>query len=458
MADIQSNLANFLNDIGLKNASAFQGLGDAFGAIADIAGAVTGVGGFISFVISLFNQGPDELQQILSAIKQISQNQHAEDLINKLTTLQNDYSQAMTASESIQSLYNQLPLDPKFVLTQLQNILDSVNPLAPPDVSNMGCANAVLGGPWMVRYNLEVFWSDSDSPDVALPPPNSDPLTFWFHGPWGYGEQAPAESGDGTAFNYTYILPQWLQAINVFLSIGVVIDPKFVQNWSNTIRSMACLLQSVHDYILNNGITQLSPGFWNGQILNSWIYWPPYPPGLLAPPYTGLVPINPSRQKGVLPMTEVTVPGPFKIVGVKIEYGAVEKFSGSSSVAMYQLPSPPFDFQSSDPNPYYKFQVRLLRKWKKVYVRVGLLTVWKMINALKRLVGDALMPGPTPADWSMRQVAAIIAGYAPVPIPVNPATISLVAVARFLQGTLPFDTPAPPGPPFSLRSLIEPPS
>ena len=134
MADIQSNLANFLNDIGLKNASAFQGLGDAFGAIADIAGAVTGVGGFISFVISLFNQGPDELQQILSAIKQISQNQHAEDLINKLTTLQNDYSQAMTASESIQSLYNQLPLDPKFVLTQLQNILDSINPLAPPDV------------------------------------------------------------------------------------------------------------------------------------------------------------------------------------------------------------------------------------------------------------------------------------------------------------------------------------
>jgi hypothetical protein len=451
MADIQSNLANFLNDAGVKNAAAFQKLGDALGAIADVAGAISGVGGFISFVISLFNNGPDELQQVLSAIQQIPQNQHAEDLINKLTNLQNDYSKAMTASESIQSLYNQLPLPPSEVLTQLQNILNSVNPLAPPDVSNLGCANAGSGGPWMVPYNLQVFWSDSDSPEVTWPPwtlPINVPQAF------GYGEQAPAESADATAFNYIYTLPQWLQAINVFLSIGVVIDPQFVKNWINTIRSMACLMQSVHDYIVTNGIVQLSPGFWTGEILNSWVHWPPYP--IYFPPYD----LVPSTQKGVFPIMSTPTTIVSNPVGAEIEYGAVEKFSGYSSVGMYQLPFPQLNLQSNDSNPYQKFLIRLLRRWKEVYIGVGLPTIWNMINSITRLVGDPPLSRPNFSDWSMRQVAAIAAGQAP--LPVNPTPVSLVAVARFLQNTLPSDTPPPPsGPSFanytSLRSLLEPP-
>jgi hypothetical protein len=277
MADIQSNLANFLKDIGVTNAAAFQGLGDAIGTLSDVIGGVVPVVSFIGVALKLFGGGPDELQQVLSAIKdlfhQLQQDQKGEDLIARLTNLQNDYSQAMTASESTQSLYSQLPLTPLAVVDELKPILDSVNSLAPPDVSNLRCTNAGLGGPWMVVPDLQVFWSDSDSPDVAWPPGVLLPTNLpWF--PWGYGEQAPAESDDGTVFNYTYILPQWLQTVNVFLSIGTVIDPKFVQNWSSTIRSFACLMQSVHDYIVNNGIARLSPGQWNIQILNSWLIRP----------------------------------------------------------------------------------------------------------------------------------------------------------------------------------------
>jgi hypothetical protein len=82
-----------------------------------------------------------------------------------------------------------------------------------------------------------------------------------------------------------------------------------------------------------------------------------------------------------------------------------------------------------------------------------------MINSLKKLVGDPLLPRPNDADWSIRTVAAIIAGQPP--IPVNPTPVKLVAVARFLQNTPPSDAPAPPsGPSFgnyiSLRGLLEP--
>jgi len=84
-----------------------------------------------------------------------------------------------------------------------------------------------------------------------------------------------------------------------------------------------------------------------------------------------------------------------------------------------------------------------------------------MINSLKRLVGDPPLARPNFSDWSIRTVAAIAAGQAPVPVTLTP--VSLVAVARFLQNTIPSDTPPLPSGPsfggnyFSLRSLLEPP-
>src|SRR5262249_18518374 len=146
----------------------------------------------------------------------------------------------------------------------------------------------------------------------------------------------------------------------------------------------------------------------------------------------------------------------------KIEYGAVERFSGYSHVGMYQLVSP-FNFQSNDPTPYNKFQIRLLRKWKRVYVGTGLPTVWNMINSLKRLVSDPLLPRPNLSDWSIREIAAISTAPPPGVAPTPRLPISVVAVARSLQNTLPSDTPPLPSGPsfggnyFSLRTLLEPP-
>jgi hypothetical protein len=455
--NISSNLANLLHDVSGTNAKAFQTLGDAIGTLADVVGGVIPVASFIGVALKLIGSGPDELQQIEDAIKnlfhQLQQDQRASNLLTSLTNLQNQYSAAMTAGESLQSLYKTLPLTSIEVVNQLKPILDSVNALAPPDVSKLGCANAGLGGPWGVVYDLQIFWGDNDSPDVTWPPSNS--TTPSFPGVyWGYGAQdapLPPEHNDGTVFNYTYVLPQWLQAVNAFLSIGAVIDPQFVANWSSAIRSMACLLQSVHDYILNQGIVSLSPGPWNEQILNSWFTRPI--------PGWGNVPLAPpSSHAGVFPLlsSELLPSITPTIVGARIEYGAVETFSGCSSVAMYQLSFPAPNLLTTDPKPYYKFQIRLLQKWKQVYIGCGLPAAWQMINNLKSLVGDPPLPRPSPADWSMRQLAAIAAGQPAIPH--NPAPVSLVAIARFVQSTLPFDAPAPPTGLLyvSFRSLLEP--
>jgi hypothetical protein len=92
--DVQSNLANFLNDIGVKDAKTFQSLGDLIGAVADAGGAV----GAISLVVSLFTSQPDPLQALLDTIQsdfqQLLADLKAQHIIERRTNLVNAISPA----------------------------------------------------------------------------------------------------------------------------------------------------------------------------------------------------------------------------------------------------------------------------------------------------------------------------------------------------------------------------
>ena len=89
--------------------------------------------------------------------------------------------------------------------------------------------------------------------------------------------------------------------------------------------------------------------------------------------------------------------------GVNIEYGAVELFSGCSSMGLYKITTEEIKAMDGDA-VFNKFQLRLLKRAKEVYIGVGLLNVWKIINDLKRIVGDAPLPRPNFADWSVRNI------------------------------------------------------
>jgi hypothetical protein len=411
--DLQSNLANALNNIGVTNASAFDGVGTAIGAIADVAGALSGIGGAVSLVASLMGQGDQtqqELQNILNTIQndfaQLNQTLKAEDLIQRLTDLGNQLAPAKAVLDSLQSLVTQLPLSPYEVTQQLETCASAIDALVPD-------AN------WLTPYNDQIYWNDWQSLWPPSPP-------WLFAGTWGYGEQAPAANSDGTVSNYTYILPAYMEAVFIFLSVGACIDPNFVQNWSNSVlRPAAALLKAKHDAILA-GIVQLSPGNWNGQTLSQHLI-------IL---YDGQAPRLGFPIPGVSPLLDTASFPEVNVTGTNIEYGAVERFSGASSVALHQL-VPPLSANSTDWGPYGKFRIRLARRFKLVYNAAGLSTVWNAIDNLNAITGDPPLSGPSPGVWSFRRD---ILGAANVP-PQN-GNISLLAVARFIRYTVPVDTPA----------------
>lgn len=412
--DLQSNLANALNNIGVTNAKAFDGLGTAIGAIADIAGAVGGIGSIVSMVTSLMGQGDQtqqELQNILTTIQndfaQLNQTLKAEDLIQKLTDIGNQLAPAKSVLDSLQSLVNQLPLSGYEVTQQMEICANAINALSPD-------AN------WLTPFNDQIYWNDWQ---LVWPPP-----------PWasgenrlpGYGQQNPSANPDGTVFNYTYILPAYLGAVFIFLSVGGCIDPNFLANWSSSVLQPAsALLKQTHDTIAG-GTVKLSPGNWTGQILSPWLtitnvdgrLWLPFQ-------HTAVTPLLDSAS---FPETNV--------IGTDIEYGAVEIFSGANSVALHQL-EPPLSSESTDPAPYGKFQIRLARRFKLVYGQAGLLTVWNTIDHLNSICGTPQLSGASPGVWSFQRDILPATN-----VPPQNGNVSLLAVAKFIRYTVPVDTPS----------------
>ena len=414
--DLSSNLANALNSIGASNADAYDGVGSVIGAIADIAGAASGIGGIVSLAASFMSTGDQtqqELQNILTTIQndfaQLNQTLKAEDLIQKLTDIGNQLAPPKGVLDSLQSLINQLPLTPYEVTQQMETCADAINALAPD-------AN------WLTPYNDQIYWNDWE----LVWPPNP-PWTFdGVNKLPGYGQQGPAANPDGTVFNHTYILPAYLDAVFMFVSVGGCIDPNFVQNWSGSVLQPAStLLKQKHDTIVA-GIVKLSPGFWTGQILSPW---------LTISAVNGM-PWLPFQHTGVTPLLNTASFPEVNVVGTNIEYGAVERYSGTSSFAFYQL-QPPLGSDSTDPAPYAKFQIRLTRRFKLVYLQSGLLTVWNAINHLNSICGTAQLSGPSPGMWSFKRDILPAAN-----VPPQNGNVSMLAIARFIRYTVPVDTPS----------------
>ena len=84
-------------------------------------------------------------------------------------------------------------------------------------------------------------------------------------------------------------------------------------------------------------------------------------------------------------------------------------------------------------NYYGKFQIRLLRRAKDVYVHTGLSHIFDVINNLNRLAGDPPLPGPKFSDWSFRHDVIPYTGL----IPTEP--VHLRDIMNFIEQTPPVD-------------------
>jgi len=436
--ELVSNLGSLLKDLGVQDAQALQAI--AIGVIGLVAatsllggvGAVIGiVAGLVSALSQASSQSTQAVQALQNALQRIEQDLAAQWSGTELTNVQNQLNQAITAAQQLNSLKNSPPTTSQDIRSTLAGPQDSMNALAPPDVSRHGCPGAGTGGAWSMPLGFHISWDDSDSPDVSI-----SGL------PFGYGKQAPPtlDATQKNVFNYTSVLPAYLYASSVFLSIGALIDPQFKQNWSDLVlKPNACLLKSVHDYVVSQGLTQLSPGQLSAQTLSDWMN------GMIQLSLTGLSP-------GKLAALDPTTIGvKTAIIGVTLEYGYVEKFSGYSSVGLYTiLPSQP-ELLSDPPLQFGatlgtykakldydgKFTVRLLRRKKTVYVGTGLLHLAGAINNLNSLTGVPLsFPSPSLADWSFRR--DIVGNVAVFQLD---GSTHLRDVMNFLQNTPPADIP-----------------
>jgi hypothetical protein len=439
-----SNLADLLKDIADENATPIQLLGDSIGTIADLAGTV---GFVVSVVDLLIGNGGDtkaQLQQILTTIQNdfalLAAAQNAENIIARLTNQVNALGDAQAVLDSLKGLLiAQPPLTSVQANDEIQKCVATIDKLSPDII-------------WTVVFSDQIYWTDAGVYTTPIRGTSIDA---------GYGEQAPFGSGQDLVFSYTYILPAYLDALFIFLTVAGSLDQNFVTDYTTVIEPAATLLKTRHDTILNpranvggafqaldvpeplsgivpllpytlnvnaNGNTFREPWHWDGQTISNLL--------------------SAVQQQGAFGPPGVTSLSGFHS-GVNIEYGAVDVFSGYSSMADYNLIfSDDFPANSTDPAPFNKFSIRVLRRAKNVYTAVGLGKVWTIVNDINRLIGDPLMPRPNFGDWSFRAITGSVAA--------PDGSVSLKAFASFLKNTPPLDTA--PSLSTSFQNLLSPPT
>jgi hypothetical protein len=406
-----SNLSDLLDDITSSDTDAVSLLGDALGTAADISGGI----GFVTSVMGLLTGGADPTKQALQNILDTVQKDFAElganDKANNIIQTYRELDDNVTSAAQTQLVQLQAHMAP-----QIAPCVQTIEQLALND--------GAIQAHWWAVYDWQIFWTDAGEYFQKSVPFPSIPVMV----DAGYGPQTPPQVGNDLVFSYRYVLPDLLRMVAIFIAVAGTVDPSWVADYESPIlKPLATFLKTqIHDTILS-GITQLSPGYWDGQSL-----W-----NMLA--------VSPRHWPGVsqLPPPDpiLHLPPAGFITGANLEFGAVEKYSGCSSMGNYQISFQDIPMNSTDPSPYNKFQIRLLKRAIDVYVGVGLLKVWKVINSLNALVGAPPMPMARYARWSFREIAAIL--MAPAPPPTVP--ISLLNLARILINTPPSDTPAAGG-------------
>ncbi len=418
-----SNLGDLLNDIGIENAGAVGTIGDFIGALADLSGAGGAIGSLLDLLGGQSDQTRAELQAISDAIKNGFQQLNAvlksEGIIERTTNLSNQLSPAQAVLAALKALVNQQPPLTDYERTQQIEICITA-------LQALGTSSA-----WEAPFSEQVFWTDAGSNVWANK--YSVPIDR------GYGDQSPTADSTGAVFNYTYVLPVYLQAVYIFLAVGTSLDPKFSANYGASVLEPAVnALQTYHDKILNDGVTKLSPAPWDSSSLLPTLLDDPAsavkinPAGLSPVAATSIsVPLLPSPQ----PVAPFVPPNwnPQELGGVSIEYGAVEKFSGCTSMGTYAVPLP----IPAGPGPFHKFKLRVLKKAKDLYDLVGLYSVWTTINRLKSIAGVPLLTGPSFAVWSVRND---LFSEAQIAVPTT-GIFSLRDAFNFIQNTAPIDTP-----------------
>jgi hypothetical protein len=360
----------------------------------------------VDFFFALFSSDPDPNAAVLAELRseflRLAIEQRAENIITRINNGITLLGPAQEVGRKIKSLLKAQP--PPTEVERLNEIGVCQQSLHQLQEDNL----------WTAPFNDQIFYSDGGKymwpvldPGVPVPGPNPQPPPpFPIPVDRGYGAQAPQPDGTGRVFNYFYVLLAYQESMFLLQATVTALLPDFPQRFPEFIddlRRAADSMQQRHDQIVGGiiALSPLGPGPWDqGKLLDalSHVFLGQFAKGIT--PLTPLQSLNLSVFSVGLPVLPILLP---LLGGVNIEYGAVEKFSGASSMGDYKLTFQQIGaMQPSDTSVFNKFKLRLEKKQKDVYILVGLTDILRTINAFRTMLGDAPVPRPGFGDWSIR--------------------------------------------------------
>jgi hypothetical protein len=260
-----TDLIEALNKTDYKTGTAVKVIGAAVGAVADYASFVGVIIGAIQFIEGLMGQSDQAQAALQDVLNSIRDDLKAENLLQRLRDLDSWIAPAEGVFAQLKATLNATPpVSSGEILDQIRTCLTALVALGLDDkwttVQNDPVyfplpASAGAGhGYWAYRGGgipSAVFPVTPTNPGPAQP--------FTYKGLTFVYFCVPAADANGLVFNYTYILPLYLRALMIFLAVGAVLDPKFIQNYSDVpggLRDIAKLLLARHDQI-KEGIVNL---------------------------------------------------------------------------------------------------------------------------------------------------------------------------------------------------------
>lgn len=412
-----------------------EGIAAVISIVQPYVAAAVAIIGLVDALIQLNQPDPTQtaLENLGSELQQLFEQLGASDfataILNRNSIVLNEYMNgALTALSELKASYNNPTEYPP--QTYIDDCVSTLNYF----LSNDTYA-------WNTNYPVQefekVYWTDVGLFTNVC----NYGQGFTASNDAGYGPQPPALNDDGvTVFEYRLTLPAYLYAVSIFLAVGGALDPTFVADQSTPLGWALSTLQKKYSQI-ESGLRML------------------YPPDWTAAGLVQTVCLNPNKTgpPGIRLIYDTSNPN--LVTGAMIEYGAVERFSGVSSMGTtYQIK---LNGDASDSNPalYNKLQLRLLKRIQDVYAAVDLGRVWQTCNQLSGLLSQPNMPKPTfnwpdgsavdLTDWSFRQIVRLMK-LAP-----TSNSYSLRALGTLIIETQPNDTPYSPGASsFSFKELL----
>jgi hypothetical protein len=365
-----ANLGDLLDLFGGSNLKSLIFVGDVVGVMADLAGAGEAIGAVIAVVDDFLGSSGKtgknaQAETLLADIKGALQNlMDAIDQTNgrgRWTDITNRWAQVDDAFTKANAMLDNLPVDMAHLSeldfdarsTRIRECADTVELLIVPE-----------------RWFLF----------------KDDPA--YYHDQWNSKMNPTPEDALGNVFNDSYVMPQLLRAISIYLLAISVFTPKDIANHKEDLGRFRTFLISRHDKS-EGGIKTMSYAEFDA--FNNERLW------------TGKLIFNIATNWDFGHKASAYYDGG---IDYYQPFGAVHLFTGINSYDKF----PPLP-ALGDPGlgtVNIKLALATRSRWKDVYVSVGLPEVWDCIDQLGRLIGEPPLDRDEGRWWRAREIHSIL--------------------------------------------------